>query len=63
MILLWPPVTVAAGATGRAHASTRQTEDTENPMRLLALIGVLAILAGIGASVFFLGGRYNVAAT
>jgi mono/diheme cytochrome c family protein len=32
-------------------------------MRILALIGVLAIAAVIGAGVFFLGGFYNVAAT
>jgi mono/diheme cytochrome c family protein len=32
-------------------------------MRILALIGLLAIIAVIGAGVFFLGGFYNVAAT
>jgi mono/diheme cytochrome c family protein len=32
-------------------------------MRLLALIGALAIVASIAAAIFFLGGRYNVAAT
>jgi mono/diheme cytochrome c family protein len=32
-------------------------------MRFLALIGALAIVVGIGAAVFFLGGFYNVAAT
>jgi mono/diheme cytochrome c family protein len=32
-------------------------------MRFLALIGTLAIIVGIGAAVFFLGGFYNVAAT
>ena len=32
-------------------------------MRFLALIGALAIIVGIGAAVFFLGGFYNVAAT
>jgi len=32
-------------------------------MRFLALIGALAIILGIGAAVFFLGGFYNVAAT
>jgi mono/diheme cytochrome c family protein len=32
-------------------------------MRLLAFIGVLAIIVGIGAAVFFLGGFYSVAGT
>jgi mono/diheme cytochrome c family protein len=32
-------------------------------MRLLALIGLLAIVVGIAALVFFFGGFYNVAAT
>jgi mono/diheme cytochrome c family protein len=32
-------------------------------MRLLALIGVLAIVAVIGALIFFFGGYYNVAGT
>jgi mono/diheme cytochrome c family protein len=32
-------------------------------MRFLALIGGLAIIVGIGAAVFFLGGFYSVAAT
>jgi mono/diheme cytochrome c family protein len=32
-------------------------------MRLLALIGALAIIAAIGAAVFFFGGFYSVAAT
>ena len=32
-------------------------------MRLLALIGALAIVVGIGAAVFFLGGFYSVAGT
>ena len=32
-------------------------------MRLLALIGTLAIVVGIGAAVFFLGGFYSVAGT
>ncbi len=32
-------------------------------MRFLALIGALAIVAAIGAAVFFFGGFYNVAAT
>jgi mono/diheme cytochrome c family protein len=31
-------------------------------MRLLALIGALAIVVAIAAAIFFLGGRYNVAA-
>jgi mono/diheme cytochrome c family protein len=32
-------------------------------MRILAAIGILAILAIIGAAVFFFGGYYNIAAT
>jgi mono/diheme cytochrome c family protein len=32
-------------------------------MRFLAVIGVLAILVGIAAAIFFLGGFYSVAAT
>src|SRR5256886_14407208 len=32
-------------------------------MRLLALIGALAIIVGIAALVFFFGGFFNVAAT
>jgi mono/diheme cytochrome c family protein len=32
-------------------------------MRFLALIGALALIVGIGAAVFFLGGFYSVAAT
>ena len=32
-------------------------------MRILAAIGALAIVVGIGAAVFFLGGFYNVAGT
>jgi hypothetical protein len=32
-------------------------------MRILAVIGVLAIVVGISAAVFFFGGFYNVAAT
>src|SRR3954469_12778824 len=32
-------------------------------MRLLALIGALAIVVGIAALVFFFGGYFNVAAT
>jgi mono/diheme cytochrome c family protein len=32
-------------------------------MRILAIIGVLAIIAGIGAAVFFFGGFYSVAGT
>jgi mono/diheme cytochrome c family protein len=32
-------------------------------MRFLALIGALAIIVGIGAAVFFLGGFYSVAGT
>ena len=32
-------------------------------MRLLALIGFLAIVVGVAALVFFFGGFFNVAAT
>jgi hypothetical protein len=32
-------------------------------MCILAIIGVLAIIAGIGAAVFFFGGFYSVAGT
>jgi hypothetical protein len=32
-------------------------------MRILAIIGALAIVTGIGAAVFFFGGYYNVAGT
>ena len=32
-------------------------------MRFLAFVGALAIIVGIGAAVFFLGGFYNVAGT
>ena len=32
-------------------------------MRILALIGALAILGAIAAGVFFFGGYYNVAAS
>jgi mono/diheme cytochrome c family protein len=32
-------------------------------MRILAIIGAFAIVAGIGAAVFFFGGYYNVAGT
>jgi mono/diheme cytochrome c family protein len=35
----------------------------EFTMRLLAFIGFLAVVAAIGAAVFFFGGFYNVAAT
>ena len=32
-------------------------------MRILAVIGALAIIVGIGAATFFFGGFYNIAAT
>ena len=32
-------------------------------MRFLALIGALAIIAAIGAAIYFFGGFYNVAET
>jgi mono/diheme cytochrome c family protein len=40
-----------------------QTNALEADMRILAAIGALAILVGIGAAVFFFGGFYNVAGT
>jgi mono/diheme cytochrome c family protein len=36
---------------------------SEGLMRLLAVIGALAIIVGVGAAVFFLGGFYSVAGT
>jgi mono/diheme cytochrome c family protein len=35
----------------------------ENHMRILAMIGALAIVVGIGAAAFFFGGFYSVAGT
>jgi hypothetical protein len=32
-------------------------------MRILAIIGALAIIVGVGAAVFFFGGFYSVAGT
>jgi mono/diheme cytochrome c family protein len=40
-----------------------QTNALEADMRILAAIGALAILVGIGAAVFFFGGFYSVAGT
>jgi mono/diheme cytochrome c family protein len=37
-------------------------ETLETPMRILAIIGVLAIVVGISAGTFFFGGFYSVAA-
>src|ERR1700722_19399870 len=45
----------------RSSASPRQS--WRKLMRILALIGALAIAVAIGASIFFLGGFYSVAAT
>lgn len=41
----------------------RQTNALETYMRILAAIGGLAIMVGIGAAVFFFGGFYSVAGT
>jgi mono/diheme cytochrome c family protein len=38
-------------------------QNREGSMRILAVIGVLAIIGAIAAAVFFFGGYYNVAAT
>jgi mono/diheme cytochrome c family protein len=38
-------------------------QNREGSMRILALIGALAIIGVIAAAVFFIGGYYNVAAT
>jgi hypothetical protein len=40
-----------------------QTNTLETHMRILAVVGGLAILVGIGAAVFFFGGYYSVAGT
>jgi mono/diheme cytochrome c family protein len=40
-----------------------QTNGLEAHMRILAVIGGLAIIVGIGAAVFFFGGFYSVAGT
>src|SRR5467141_4786461 len=40
-----------------------QTNTLETHMRILAVVGGLAILAGAGAAVFFFGGYYSVAGT
>jgi mono/diheme cytochrome c family protein len=40
-----------------------ENKAVEAHMRFLALIGALAIIVGIGAAVFFLGGFYSVAGT
>jgi len=39
----------------------RQTSTLEANMRILAVIGALAIIIGVGAAVFFFGGFYSVA--
>jgi mono/diheme cytochrome c family protein len=43
--------------------SARQINVLEDHMRILATIGALAIIIGIGAAIFFLAGFYSVAAT
>src|SRR5712671_3945703 len=40
-----------------------QTNTLETHMHILAVVGGLAILVGIGAAVFFFGGYYSVAGT
>jgi mono/diheme cytochrome c family protein len=40
-----------------------KTNARETDMRILAVIGALAIIVGIGAAIFFFGGFYSVAAT
>jgi mono/diheme cytochrome c family protein len=40
-----------------------QAEALEAQMRILAVIGALAIIVGIGVAAFFFGGFYSVAAT
>jgi mono/diheme cytochrome c family protein len=42
---------------------SNQTNTLEANMRILAVIGALAIIVAIGASVFFFGGFYSVAGT
>jgi hypothetical protein len=54
-----------ARAVGRwiiSRILARQTK-VESHMRILAMIGGLAIIVGIGAAVFFFGGFYSVAGT
>src|SRR3990167_5685349 len=38
-------------------------EQRRSPMRFLSFIGVLAIVVGVAAAVYFFGGFYTVAAT
>src|SRR5713226_6988224 len=42
---------------------SRQTNALESDMRILAVVGGLAIIVGIGAAIFFFGGFYSVAGT
>jgi cytochrome c553 len=58
------PISGIGGRLARARltAYNHGLEIAEAFMRILALIGVLAIAAAIGAGVFFLGGFYDVAA-
>src|SRR5271154_6772621 len=48
---------------GRALVDRRPTAEGDDSMRFLALIGALAIIAAIGAAVYFFGGFFNVAET
>src|ERR1700722_16793107 len=43
------------------RAYRRSTAAGDDSMRFLALIGALAIIAVIGAAIYFFGGFYNVA--
>src|SRR4029077_10990890 len=51
------------GATYCFCPCSQQTSTLETNMRILAVIGALAIIAGISAAVFFFGGVYRVAGT
>src|ERR1700752_991163 len=48
---------------GRSHVISDCRKSRRSPMRLLALIGFLAIVVAVAAAVFFFGGFFNVAAT
>src|SRR6266704_1306553 len=56
---------IQSGLAGLAFAvrSASRESELERAMRLLAVIGALAIVVVIGAAVFFFGGYYSVAAT
>jgi hypothetical protein len=52
-----------AAASFPAYTLIGQTNALETRMRILAVIGALAIVAGIGGAIFFFGGFYSVAGT